>query len=110
MVAALLIGGVVCTALSMSGGFISDLKIGYWLGTTPAAQEKWKFLGTIVAALSRGRCVILLLNEAYGFVQRPRPPTPARAAGQRDGRRDRAADDGPAAPPGCCTWPASSWR
>ncbi|MBK6735242.1 MAG: oligopeptide transporter, OPT family [bacterium] len=66
MVAALLIGGVVCTALSMSGGFISDLKIGYWLGTTPATQQKWKFLGTIVSAISVTG-VILLLNEAYTF-------------------------------------------
>lgn len=66
MVAALLIGGVVCTALSMSGGFVSDLKIGYWLGTTPATQQKWKFLGTIVSAISV-TAVILLLNEAYTF-------------------------------------------
>jgi putative OPT family oligopeptide transporter len=66
MVAALLIGGVVCTALSMSGGFVSDLKIGYWLGTTPVTQQKWKFLGTVVSAISV-TAVILLLNEAYGF-------------------------------------------
>ena len=66
IVAALLIGGVVCTALSMSGGFVSDLKIGYWLGTTPATQQKWKFLGTVVSAVSVTG-VILLLNEAYGF-------------------------------------------
>ncbi|MBK7770561.1 MAG: OPT/YSL family transporter [bacterium] len=66
MVAALLIGGVVCTALSMSGGFISDLKIGYWLGTTPATQQKWKFLGTVVAAISVTG-VIIMLNEAYTF-------------------------------------------
>ena len=50
MVAALVMGGVVCTALSMAGGFITDLKIGYWLGSTPAKQETWKFLGTIVSA------------------------------------------------------------
>lgn len=66
MVAALLIGGVVCTALSMSGGFVSDLKIGYWLGTTPVTQQKWKFLGTIVSAISVTG-VILLLNDAYTF-------------------------------------------
>lgn len=66
MVASLLIGGVVCTALSMSGGFVSDLKIGYWLGTTPVTQQKWKFLGTVVSAVSVTG-VILLLNEAYGF-------------------------------------------
>ena len=50
MTAALIIGGVVCTALSMAGGFITDLKIGYWIGTTPAKQEAWKFLGTAVSA------------------------------------------------------------
>ena len=50
MAAALIIGGVVCTALSMAGGFITDLKIGYWIGTTPRKQEGWKFLGTLVAA------------------------------------------------------------
>ena len=50
MMAAMIIGGVVCTALSMAGGFITDLKIGYWLGTTPARQEGWKFLGTAVSA------------------------------------------------------------
>ncbi len=67
MIAALIIGGVVCTALSMSGGFITDLKIGYWLGSTPANQQRWKFLGTLVAALAVGG-VILLLNKIYGFV------------------------------------------
>jgi len=67
MVSALIIGGVVCTALSMAGGFITDLKIGYWLGTTPINQQKFKFLGTLVAAASVG-LVILMLNETYGFV------------------------------------------
>jgi len=66
IVSALLIGGVVCTALSMSGGFISDLKIGYWLGTTPKVQQKWKFLGTIVAAVSV-TAVIMMLAETPGF-------------------------------------------
>lgn len=66
MVAALIIGGVVCTALSMAGGFITDLKIGYWLGTTPAKQESWKFLGTLVSAATVGG-VILILNKTYGF-------------------------------------------
>jgi putative OPT family oligopeptide transporter len=66
MLAALLIGGVVCTALSMAGGFVTDLKIGYWIGATPAVQERSKFLGTIVASLTVG-AVILLLNQAYGF-------------------------------------------
>ncbi len=67
MVAALIIGGVVCTALSMAGGFITDLKIGYWLGSTPLKQERWKFLGVLVSALTVG-FVIMILNETYGFV------------------------------------------
>lgn len=66
MVSALIIGGVVCTALSMAGGLITDLKIGYWLGTTPAKQETWKFLGTLVSAATVGG-VILILNQTYGF-------------------------------------------
>lgn len=66
MVSALIIGGVVCTALSMAGGFVTDLKIGYWLGTTPAKQETWKFLGTLVSAATVGG-VILILNQTYGF-------------------------------------------
>ncbi len=78
MVAALLIGGVVCTALSMSGGFVSDLKIGYWLGTTPATQERWKFLGTIVAAVSVTG-VIMLLNATYGFTSEALPAPQANA-------------------------------
>ncbi|MFA5727794.1 MAG: oligopeptide transporter, OPT family [Candidatus Neomarinimicrobiota bacterium] len=66
MLAALLIGGVVCTALSMAGGFISDLKTGYWLGTTPIKQEGYKFLGSLFSAASVG-LVILLLNKTFGF-------------------------------------------
>lgn len=66
MVAALIMGGVVCTALSMAGSFITDLKIGYWLGATPAKQQTWKFLGTLVSAATVGG-VIMLLNETYGF-------------------------------------------
>ena len=66
MVAALVMGGVVCTALSMAGAFITDLKIGYWLGTTPRKQETWKFLGTLVSAATVGG-VMMLLNETYGF-------------------------------------------
>lgn len=66
MVAALIMGGVVCTALSMAGGFITDLKIGYWLGTTPIKQEIWKFLGTIVSAATVGG-VMIILNKTYGF-------------------------------------------
>ena len=67
MTAALVIGGVVCTALSMAGGFITDLKIGYWLGTTPRKQEAWKFLGTIVSAATVAG-VMIILNKTYGFV------------------------------------------
>ncbi|WP_297329427.1 oligopeptide transporter, OPT family [uncultured Bacteroides sp.] len=66
MVAALVMGGVVCTALSMAGGFITDLKIGYWLGSTPVKQEAWKFLGTIVSAATVGG-VMIILNKTYGF-------------------------------------------
>ncbi len=67
MVAAMLIGGVVCSALSMAGAFITDLKIGYWIGTTPAKQETWKFVGTLVAAVTVAG-VMLVLNKTYGFV------------------------------------------
>ncbi len=67
MMAALIIGGVVCTALAMAGGFITDLKIGYWLGTTPAKQEGWKFLGTAVSAATVAG-VMMILNRTYGFV------------------------------------------
>ena len=66
MLAALIMGGVVCTALSMAGCFITDLKIGYWLGTTPRKQESWKFLGTLISAATVGG-VMMLLNETYGF-------------------------------------------
>ena len=86
MVSALIIGGVVCTALSMAGGFITDLKIGYWLGSTPAKQESWKFLGTLVSAATVGG-VILVLNQSYGFT------SGQLAASQRHGGRDRTADE-----------------
>lgn len=66
MVAALIMGGVVCTALSSAGAFITDLKIGYWLGTTPKKQETFKFLGILVSAATVGG-VIMILNKAYGF-------------------------------------------
>jgi putative OPT family oligopeptide transporter len=66
MVAALVIGGVVCTALSVAGSFITDLKIGYWIGSTPRKQEGWKFLGVAVSAVTV--CgVMLVLNKTYGF-------------------------------------------
>ncbi|MDR0711052.1 MAG: oligopeptide transporter, OPT family [Prevotellaceae bacterium] len=66
MVAALVIGGVVCTALAMAGGFITDLKIGYWLGATPYKQQSLKFLGTFVSAAAVGGMMIVL-NKTYGF-------------------------------------------
>ena len=66
MVAALVMGGVVCTALSMAGSFITDLKIGYWCGVEPRKQQTWKFLGTLVSAATVGG-VMMLLNETYGF-------------------------------------------
>lgn len=66
MIAALVIGGVVCTALSMAGGFITDLKIGYWLGSSPYKQQTWKFLGTLVSSVTVGG-VIIILNKTYGF-------------------------------------------
>lgn len=66
IISALIIGGVVCTALSVAGGFITDLKVGYWIGTTPRHQERWKFLGVLVSAATVGG-VILILNETFGF-------------------------------------------
>ena len=66
IISALIMGGVVCTALSMAGGFITDLKIGYWLGSTPATQQRWKFLGTLVSAATVGG-VLMILNKTYGF-------------------------------------------
>ena len=78
MVSSLIIGGIVCTALSMAGGFITDLKVGYWLGTTPAKQQTYKFLGTLVSAATVG-VVIFILNQAYGFVQTPQHPQPMTA-------------------------------
>ena len=66
MIAALVIGGVVCTALSMAGGFITDLKVGYWLGTTPKKQQTWKFVGTFVSAATVAG-VMIIMNDTYGF-------------------------------------------
>lgn len=67
IVAAMVLGGVVCTALSMAGGMVTDMKIGYWIGTTPAKQQTWKFVGTLVSAATVGG-VMLILNKTYGFV------------------------------------------
>ncbi len=66
IVVSMILGGVVCTALSMAGGFVTDLKVGYWLGSTPKKQESWKFLGTLVSAATVGG-VIMVLNQVYGF-------------------------------------------
>ena len=66
IVASMVIGGVVCTALSMAGGMVTDMKVGYWLGTTPSKQQSWKFLGTFVSAATVGG-VMLILNDVYGF-------------------------------------------
>jgi len=73
MVSSLVIGGIVCTALSMAGGFITDLKVGYWLGTTPSKQQTYKFLGTLLSAATVG-IVIFVLNKSYGFVLSPEHP------------------------------------
>lgn len=75
MVGALIIGGIVCTALSMAGGFVTDLKIGYWMGSSPYKQESWKFLGVLVSAATVG-IVIFILNKAYGFTVTPDTPDP----------------------------------
>lgn len=77
IVAAMVIGGVVCTALSMAGGMVTDMKIGYWIGTTPAKQQTWKSIGTLLSAATVGG-VIMLLNEPTASPtptswQRPRP-------------------------------------
>ena len=87
MTAALIIGGVVCTALSTAGGFITDLKIGYWIGTTPKKQESWKFLGVFVSAATVAG-VMIILNKTYGFG----PGSPLE--GQCHGRRDPTPDAG----------------
>lgn len=78
MLSALIIGTVVCTALSTAGGFITDLKIGYWLGSTPFNQERLKFMGVLVASLAVGG-VVLLLNRVYGFVPSAEHPSPMAA-------------------------------
>lgn len=75
MMITLLIGTIVCTALSVAGGFITDLKIGYWLGTQPRNQERFKFFGILVASLAIGG-VILLLNNTYGFAKTEEMPNP----------------------------------
>ena len=67
IVASMVIGGVVCTALSMAGGMVTDMKIGYWIGNTPAKQQTWKFVGTFVSAATVGG-VMLVMNKVYGFV------------------------------------------
>ncbi|NTW33452.1 MAG: oligopeptide transporter, OPT family [Bacteroidetes bacterium] len=78
MVSSLIIGGIVCTALSMAGGFITDLKVGYWLGTTPVKQQSFKFLGTLVSAATVG-VVIFVFSKVFGFVQSAEHPDPMMA-------------------------------
>ena len=78
MVSGLIIGAIVATALAMAGGFITDLKAGYWIGTTPKTQQSFKFLGTLVSAATVG-AVIFILNAAYGFVYSPETPNPMEA-------------------------------
>ena len=90
IVASMVIGGVVCTALSMAGGFVTDLKIGYWLGSTPRKQESWKFLGTLVSASHRRRRD----HGAQPGLRLLRRQRPRGSAGQRHGKGDRAPDDG----------------
>ena len=75
MMAALLVGGMVCTALAMSGGLITDLKIGYWIGSTPSRQQWCKIFGTVFAALTVA-AVIIMLNQVNGFVVSPAHPNP----------------------------------
>jgi putative OPT family oligopeptide transporter len=67
MSVALVVGCAVCTALSTSGAFITDLKVGYWLGASPFQQERWKFLGILVASVCVG-AVIWVLATSYGFM------------------------------------------
>lgn len=65
--AAIIMGAVVCTALAMSGGFVTDLKIGYWLGSTPRRQQISKVVGTAFAAVFVG-LTVMLIHKAYGHV------------------------------------------
>ena len=88
MVSALIIGGVVCTALSMAGGFITDLKIGYWIGSTPIKQEGWKFLGTLVSGCYRRRRDLDLASDIRFHKRATR-----RSASQCDGGGYRAVDE-----------------
>lgn len=66
IITALIVGGIVCSALAMAGGFITDLKIGYWIGSSPYKQQALKFLGTFVSALTVGG-VIIILSKTYGY-------------------------------------------
>ena len=66
IVASMIIGAIICTALAMSGSMVSDMKCGYWIGSTPAKQQTWKMLGTLVSAITMGG-VIMILNKVYGF-------------------------------------------
>jgi putative OPT family oligopeptide transporter len=76
------IAGMVCTALSVSGQTITDLKTGYWLGSTPAAQEKVKFLGVIAAAIAVGLTIVMLAQVFQFGEQAPGDPRPVLVAPQ----------------------------
>lgn len=69
--AAIVMGAVVCTSLSMAGGFVTDLKVGYWLGSTPRYQELSKVVGMLFAAVGVA-LTVLLIHKAYGH---PDPTT-----------------------------------
>src|ERR1019366_2394434 len=56
------LAGMVCTALSTSGQSITDFKTGYWLGSTPAAQQKVKFLGVLAASIAAGLTIVMLAH------------------------------------------------
>jgi putative OPT family oligopeptide transporter len=76
------IAGMVCTALCVSGQFITDLKAGYWLGSTPSAQEKVKFLGVVTAAIAAGLTIILLAHTFQFGEAAPGDPRQVLAAPQ----------------------------
>ncbi|MCX5795884.1 MAG: oligopeptide transporter, OPT family [Elusimicrobia bacterium] len=75
MVATLLVGGVVCTALSMSGSLITQMKISYWVGATPSRLQWANVAGSVVAAVVTA-AVIIVLAHTYGFVKTPEFPNP----------------------------------
>lgn len=78
MFVALIVGGVVCTALAVAGAFATDLKIGYWIGATPRNQQLYKFLGILVSAAFCGFAMMLLANTyTLGSMEMPAPQASA---------------------------------